>query len=179
MSNEMKRPRQRPISVTGQEHQALENRRRRYEDATGDRGDWGNFLGVMSLLGLAALGMYALAKATERSEQSVKVKCPACNKVFPMALSGEPVAIVQIPCPHCEAELVVNLGSSVVSVRNGHKPFAEWSGRCPSCGHEERIVFVSRPPYRGEQISVVCHQCRQPFAIGQQVYDMGIDDLEM
>ena len=165
--------------MTGQEHQALKNHRRYYEDVTGDRGDRGKFLGTMSLLALAAIGIYGLAKAIEQSERSVKVGCPKCQKVFPMALPTEPAAIVQVPCPYCNSDLVVNLGSSVVSIENGHKPFAEWSGRCPSCGHEERIVFVSRPPYRGEQIRVVCHQCQQPFLIGQQVYEMGIDNLSI
>ena len=179
MSNEINPPRQRPISVTGHEHQALENQRRQYEDVTGDRGDWGKFLGTMSLLGLAAIGIYGLAKAIERSEQSVKVECSLCHKIFPMALPTEPATIVQVPCPYCDIDLVVNLGSSVVSIENGHKPFAEWSGRCPSCDHEERIVFVSRPPYRGEQIRVVCHQCQQPFFIGPQLYELGIDGLEI
>ena len=179
MSNEIILPRQRPISVTGEEHRALENQRRHYEDATGNRGDWGNFLGAISLLGLAALGIYALARATERSERSVKVECPICKKVFPMALPGEPAAIVQVPCPYCDTDLVVNLGSSVTSIENGHQPFAEWSGRCPSCGHEERFVFVSRPPYRGEQIQVVCHECQQRFLIGRGVHEMGIDGLEI
>jgi len=179
MSKEIEFPRQRPISITGQEHQALENQRDRYERATGDRGDWGKFLGAISLLGLAALGIYGLAKATERSEHSVKVACPACGKLFPMALPSEPSIIVQVPCPYCDTDLVVNLGSNNVSIENGHKPFAEWSGRCPSCGYEERIIFVSRPPYRGERIQVACHQCQQPFVIGQQVYEMGMDDLEI
>ena len=165
--------------MTSQEHEALENQRRRYEAATGDRGDWGKFLGAMTLLGLAAVGIYGLAKATERSEQSVKVECPECHKVFPMALSSEPVIIARVPCPYCNTDLVVNLGSSVVSADNAHKPFAEWSGRCPSCDHEKRIIFVSRPPYRGEQIRVICHECQQPFLIGRQVYELGIDDLEL
>jgi hypothetical protein len=179
MSTEINPPRQRPISVTGYEHQALDSQRRRYEDATGDRGDWGKFLGTMSLLGLAAIGIYGLAKAIERSERSVKIKCSNCHKVFPMALPSEPVTIVQVPCPYCDTDLVVNLGSSAISIENGRKPFAEWSGKCPSCGHEQRLVFISRPPYRGEQIQVVCDECQEPFVIGQPVYEMGMDDLEI
>ena len=165
--------------MTGQEHQTLENHRRHYESVTGDRGDWGKFLGTMSLLGLAAIGIYGFAKAIERSERSVKVECPKCDKVFPMALPSEPVTIVEVPCPYCDTDLVVNLGSSSVSIENGHKAFAEWSGRCPSCGHEQRIVFISRPPFRGERIRIACDQCQKPFLIGQQVYEMGIDDLEI
>jgi len=172
-------PRQRPISITGREHQALESQRRHYEGTTGDSGDWGKFLGTMALLGLAAIGIYGLTKAIERSERSVKVECSNCRRVFPMALPSEPVTIVQVPCPYCDIDLVVNLGPSVASIENSQKPFAEWVGRCPSCGHEERIVFVSRPPNRGEQICVVCRQCQKPFLIGHQVYEMGIDDLEI
>lgn len=166
MSNESKFRRQRPISVSGREHQALEKQRRQYEEVTGDKGDWGKFLGTMSLLGLAAIGVYGLAKAIERSERSVKVECSECQKVFPMALPSEPVTIVQVPCPYCDTDLVVNLGASASAIENGRRPFAEWAGRCPSCGHEQRVVFVNRPPYRGEQIRVDCDGCHQPFVIG-------------
>ncbi len=179
MSNEIKSGRQKPISVTSQEHKTLEDQKRRYVDKTGDKGDWGKFLGTMSLLGLAALGIYGLAKATERSEQSVKVKCSECGRVFPMALADERVTIAQVPCPYCDTKLVVNLGSIAISTENARKPFADWSGRCPNCSEEERIVFIDRPPYRGEQVEVVCRQCGEPFVIRQPVYEIGIDDREL
>lgn len=172
-------PRQKPISISTVERKQLNEQKRRYEESTGDTSDWGKFLGTISLLGLAALGIYGLAKAIERSHQSVKVRCPSCHRVFPLALSNEAISFAHVPCPYCHTDLVVNLGSSAVTIENGHKPFAEWSRRCPSCGHEERLVFVSRPPYRGEQIQVVCHECQESFLIGQPVYEMGIDDLEI
>jgi DNA-directed RNA polymerase subunit RPC12/RpoP len=105
-------PRQRPIPVTSKERAALEQQKRRYEQSTGDTGDWGNFLGTVALLGLAALGIYSLARATRRSEQSVDVQCAVCQQSFLMAVPDEVGQAVYIRCPHCNEELVVNLGTS-------------------------------------------------------------------
>ncbi len=179
MSKEIKSRRQKPISVTSKEHKALWDQKRRYQDKTGDSGDWGKFLETISLLGLAALGIYGLAKATERTEKSAKVKCPNCNQIFPMALADEQATIVQVPCPWCDTNLVVNLGASSVYVGTSQTPFADWSGRCPACGEVERIVFVDRPPYRGEQVEVACRQCGNTFIIRQLVQETGINDREV
>jgi len=101
--------RQRPIPVTGQERTILAEQKKRYEQSTGDRGDWGKFLGTVTLLGLAAAGIYALASATTRSGQSVSVECAGCGESFLMAIpSGTDRAIYTI-CPHCDKELVVYL----------------------------------------------------------------------
>ena len=107
----MTEPRQKPIPVTSQERKFLEEQRQRYEERNGDSGDWGQFLGSVVLLGLAALGVYALARATNRTPQSVNVQCPTCSSAFLMALPTGIGQTVYIRCPHCQSELVVNLSS--------------------------------------------------------------------
>ena len=107
----MARPRQRPIPVTSAERDKLAAAKSRYEQATGDDGDWGKFLGTISLLGLAAVGVYALGKAAARSVQSVDVKCHACRRSFLMAVpDGTPRAVLT-RCTNCGREVVVDLGS--------------------------------------------------------------------
>ena len=111
----MPRPRQRPIAVTSAERDRLDAAKSSYEKATGDSGDWGKFLGTISLLGLAAVGVYALGKAAERSPQSVDVTCHACRRLFLMAIpDGTPRAVLTV-CPNCGREVVVDLGNNVIS----------------------------------------------------------------
>ena len=107
----MTEPRQKPIPVTSQERRFLEKQRQRYEERNGHSGDWGQFLGSVVLLGLAALGVYALARATNRTPQSVDVQCPTCSNSLVMALPTGIGQTVYILCPHCQLELVVNLGA--------------------------------------------------------------------
>jgi len=104
--------RQKPIPVTNQERALLEEQKLLYEKSTGDSGDWGKFLENIALLGLAALGIYAIAKATQRTQQSVDVNCAVCSKDFVMAVSTVSLKIVHTKCPYCQSELVVNLGNT-------------------------------------------------------------------
>lgn len=176
----MNSPRQRPISVTSQEHEALKSQKRLYEDATGDTGDWGKFLRTVTILGLTAIGVHRLTKAIERSKQSVNVKCPNCDGVFALALPGEQTRFVYVLCPLCDNDLVVDVGATTVSIQNGYKPFAEWPAECPHCGYDNRVIFVSRPPYRGEQMPVTCHECGKEFLVSShQVHETGFHDLEL
>ena len=108
----MSEPRQRPIPITSQERAALEDSKRRYEERTGDRGDWGRFLGTVTLLGLAAAGIYALTRATARSSQSVDVECAICGRTFVMAVARQADRAIHTSCPHCGGELVVYLGTA-------------------------------------------------------------------
>jgi predicted RNA-binding Zn-ribbon protein involved in translation (DUF1610 family) len=108
----MGEPRQRPIPITGKERAALEEQKRRYEQSTGDKGDWGKFLGTIALLGLAAAGIYALAKATSRTKQSVNVECSSCGNTFIMAVSEKADPAIYTTCPHCGEDLVVYLRKS-------------------------------------------------------------------
>jgi len=106
-------PRQRPIPVTSQERRFLEEQKQRYENNSGDTGDWGQFLGSMALLGLAAIGIYALANAINRTPQSVDVRCSVCNNSFLMALPTEVRRVLYTRCPHCQSEIVVTLSNEI------------------------------------------------------------------
>ena len=103
--------RQRPIPVTSREREFLEKQKKLYERNSGNTGDWGQFLGGIVLLGLAAAGIYVLARAVNRTPQSVDVHCSACGTSFVMALPNDARRIIHTKCPNCSSELVVNLDS--------------------------------------------------------------------
>ena len=105
----MDKRRQRPIPVTSRERAVLDQRKKKYETSTGDSGDWGKFLSNITLLGLAAAGIYALVKAVKKSDQSVDVQCKACRETFVMALPAQVDRAVYVRCPSCQEELVVDL----------------------------------------------------------------------
>lgn len=108
----MNKPRQRPIPVTSHERELLEQQKRRWEESTGDSGDWGKFLGTAILLGLAAAGVYNLARATSRSRQSVDVECPECGYSFVMVADRDKQRAIYTTCPECSEEIVVYLGET-------------------------------------------------------------------
>jgi len=108
----MTEPRQKPISVPSSERALLNQQKERWEKVTGQKTDWGQFLGTVALLGLAAAGVYSLVKARERSLHSVDVQCCECNNTFVMALPTEIGRAIYTTCPHCDRELVVDLGIS-------------------------------------------------------------------
>jgi len=104
--------RQQPIPVTTEERRFLEQQRTLFEQKTGKTDDWGEFLRAMSILGLAALSVYALANAVQQSQQSVSVACPTCGQTFLIALTIPHERYLQTQCLHCQAGLVIDLGSS-------------------------------------------------------------------
>ena len=101
--------RQRPIPVTSQEREKLEVAKEKFEQRTGSTYDWGRFLTATITLGLAAAGIYGMAKVIKSARSSVEVQCPQCSKNFTVALAGESANVYQVICPSCETELVVNV----------------------------------------------------------------------
>ncbi len=105
----MPSPRQRPIPVTARERQLLEQQRKVYESKVGETSDWGEFLEMAVVLGLVALGVYALTRPSQRADQSVSLNCSACGRSFLMALPPSTVPMyLPVQCPHCGAGLVVD-----------------------------------------------------------------------
>jgi len=102
---------QRPISISSQDRAVLDSQKRRFEQSTGERTDWGSFLATVALLGLAAAGVYHLVRATNRSPQSVDVQCYQCSGNFILAVPRGTGRAIQTTCPHCNAELVVDIGT--------------------------------------------------------------------
>jgi len=109
----MPNPRQRNIPVDKDEGIELERRKRLLEEKTGQPADWGRALGILTLGGLAALGIYAWAKATRPTPTTWQVACPnsKCGAVFPVATSGSTPSLAQVACPCCQTEIVVDFGS--------------------------------------------------------------------
>ncbi|MBT4512858.1 MAG: hypothetical protein HOC20_11700 [Chloroflexi bacterium] len=103
--------RQKPISVSTDKWASLNQQKSTYEEQSGDKSDWGSFLETMTLLGLAAAGIYALAKSLDKTSNSVNVQCHYCDKTFAMALPREATRAVHVRCLHCGGNLVVDLQS--------------------------------------------------------------------
>ena len=124
----------RHIAVSPQERRQLEEAKTLYERERGHT-DWGSFLAVVTGMGLAALGVYTLARASRRNATTWQVACPRCNSTFPVVTQAPPT-IAQVTCPNCDAELVVDFGT-VFGGLNGDTPALQL----------------------GEPILVYCHHC--------------------
>jgi len=103
----MTKPRQKPITLRSRDRDTLDKHKKKYESTRGST-DWGEFLRTVVLLGLAAAGIYAIVKATQRSEGSVNVEC-TCGERFVLALTPDVDRAVSVICPACGRELVVDL----------------------------------------------------------------------
>ena len=106
----MPEPRQKSIGVTPREKEKLENAKQLYEKKTGGDADWGSFLGAISVLGLAALGVYKLVKSSKKDPTTT---CAVCGRKFSIAYSEDlpPIVYVTCPNPNCQAELVVDFSA--------------------------------------------------------------------
>lgn len=134
----------RHIAVSPQERLQLEESKASYEKKAGET-DWGSFLGVATGIGLAALGVYVLAKASRQNSTTWQVTCPnsECRTVFPVVTQAPP-ALAQVTCPNCRAELIVDFGN-VVSPSTSEQP-----------------KEVAQP---GETIDMYCAHCRRQMAV--------------
>jgi len=99
---------QKSIGLKAREKEALERAKRLYEERTGERTDWGEFLRVAVTLGLAGLGIYALVKY---SRQHPAVLCPRCGAEFAVAYGEDRSLVSYVTCPRCAAEMVVEYGN--------------------------------------------------------------------
>lgn len=102
-------PRQQPVPLSAAARARLQQRKAEFDKRAGKESDWGEFLNAIAVLGLAALGLYAISKATQRSPESVTVHCQTCQGDFVMAVPANSPQAVQTTCPLCNAPLVVNL----------------------------------------------------------------------
>lgn len=107
----MKRNRQRPISVNTRQRDNLDSYKRRFDQSIKKKTEWGEFLGTVALLGLAAIGTYHLVKAMKRTTHSADIECAVCKKVFIMAVPEGSGTAVHTVCPDCRADLVIDLRS--------------------------------------------------------------------
>jgi uncharacterized protein YbaR (Trm112 family) len=152
----MRQPRQRHIPLNIEERQELDRRKSDYEERTGDTGDWGKFLGIITLAGLAALGIYAVAPVARRGTTVWQVKCSQCGVMFPIqAPNPPPWRLAQVACPKCESGLVIDFASQAPDAFPRHEG-------------------VSDSAY-----SVYCHYCEQPVdAASSRVNPHGVEHLK-
>ncbi len=99
-------PRQRTIGVTSQEKTKLEAAKKSYEQYIGETMDWGHFLGIVAIAGLATLGVYKLVKSRQSNPVTT---CAVCGKQFSIAYTGNLPPVVYVKCPGCGEELVVDM----------------------------------------------------------------------
>jgi hypothetical protein len=104
-------PRQKSIGVTPREKEKLDRAKQLYEERTGETTDWGRFLGAVTALGLAALGIYKLVNSSKKNPTAV---CAVCGQTFSIAYSEDLPSVVYVTCPDpkCGAELVVDFTES-------------------------------------------------------------------
>lgn len=167
----------RHIAVSPQERLQLEDGKASYEKKAGET-DWGSFLGVATGIGLAALGVYALAKASRKNATTWQVTCPNydCREVFPVVTQSPP-QLAQVACPNCRAELIVDF-ANVVSPPTSQQPQV---GSQPGemlniyCSHCQRQMEVTVTEGYGPQ-GVEYLQC--PFCGGVTTFGRGQAELE-
>lgn len=141
----MPEPRQRNIPLNINERRQLDKRKQDYQNSTGDAGDWGKFLGIATLAGLAALGVYALAQTTKRAPTVWQVNCPRCSAVFPIQVPNPPPwRVTQVACPNCSTELVIDFARPASSLSNEQS---------------------NSPSARDTVYTVYCHYCQQPLEL--------------
>ena len=160
----MTQPRQRHIPLSIDERRVLDRRKREYEDRTGDTGDWGKFLGIISLAGLAALGIYAMAQVTKRAPTVWQVDCSRCGMGFPIQVPNPPPwRLAQVRCPSCSNELVIDFAKSASGVSNGHEagPDSLYTAHCHVCQQPIKASFSKVNP-RGVEYLECAHCGRVP-----------------
>jgi DNA-directed RNA polymerase subunit RPC12/RpoP len=154
----------RHIAVSPQERRQLEEAKAHYEQQRG-RADWGSFLAVVTGIGLAALGVYAVTRPSRRNATTWQVACPACQSTF-LFISQSPPKIAQVTCPNCEAELVVDF--SVANSEEGERlePGEPILLYCHHCQRQLEIKFWGTTTQEVEYL-------RCPFCGGVAIYGTG------
>ena len=101
----MAEPRQKSIGLSPIEKKRLDSAKQKYEEATGGKVDFGTFLGIVTALGLGAIGLYKLRRS---SRENPSAECPECGTVFAIAYSQDLPPVVYVTCPECGEELVID-----------------------------------------------------------------------
>ncbi len=144
----MAEPRQRNIPLNINERRELDQRKQHYESRTGDTGDWGKFLRIATLAGLATLGVYTLAQVTKRAPTVWQVNCPRCSTVFPIQVPNPPPwRVTQVACTNCNTELVIDFAGPDSNLHNEH-----------GVGHSNMEDAI---------YTVYCPHCQQPIELVQ------------
>jgi hypothetical protein len=152
--------RQRHIPLTVAERRELDQRKRDYEDRTGDVGDWGKFLGTITLAGLAALGIYSMVQVARRGPTIWQVKCLLCGVMFPVRVPNPPPwRLAQIECPKCEQGLVIDFARQTPEASNRHeeRPDNAYIAYCHNCEQPIESISLGINPHEIEYVK--CPRC--------------------
>ena len=149
----MIQPRQRHVPLNTEVRQELDRRKRDYEDKTGDIGDWAKYLTIVSLAGMAALGIYAVAQVAKRGPTVWQVRCTRCGVIFPIQVPNPPPwRLAQVACPKCTGELVLDFTKATAIASTGQEVGPG---------------------------SIYCHYCEQPIdSSASKVNPQGIEYLK-
>ncbi len=149
--------RQRHVPLRLEDRLELDRRKRDYEMRTGDVGDWGRFLGLVTLAGLAALGIYSVGQVSRMGSVLWQVRCPQCGVKFPVKIpSPPPWRLSRIACVKCEEELVLDLvkAAALPDSPSDQKPTVP---RCHHCEQEIDPYATAVNPDRVEYLR--CRRC--------------------
>lgn len=168
----------RHIAVSPQERRQLEESKEHYQDRAGQT-DWGTFLGVATGIGLAALGIYALARASRQNATTWHVTCPNrnCGAMFPL-VTQTPPTLAQITCPSCNSELLVDFGGMAAPPNRSRGQVTGMRGGetiriyCAHCNRQMEVAITDGTSSEG----VTYLQC--PFCGGVATYGMGQAELQ-
>ncbi|MFC2019217.1 hypothetical protein ACFLU4_04585 [Chloroflexota bacterium] len=92
------------IGLTPTEKEELIKAKRSYEESTGDRTDWGKFLGVAAGITLAVIGLNKIVQSDRRKPI---VECPECSNTFTVAYMDKLPPVAHVRCPECSEEVLV------------------------------------------------------------------------
>ena len=92
------------IGLTPTEKEGLVKAKKLYEEQTGERADWGKFLGVAAGITLAVIG---LRKIIQSNRNKPRVECPECGNTFTVAYINKLPPVAHVRCPECSEEVLV------------------------------------------------------------------------
>ena len=108
----MPNPNQANLPVSKREKELLDYAKRRYEEQTNGRTDWGGFaiLGALALLTGIGIGV---AAAQRRGSNRVSTTCPHCGQPIDILVAGERLPVAErYTCPECSEDFIVQFQSS-------------------------------------------------------------------
>lgn len=105
----MPNPNQANLPVTKREKELLDYAKRRYEEETDRRTDWGAFAVLGALALIAGIGI-GVAMAQTQGSNRVSTTCPYCNRLVDILIAGDRLPVAErYTCPYedCGREFIV------------------------------------------------------------------------
>ena len=100
----MNKIKQASIGLTSTEKDRLAGSKKLYEEKTGDKGDWGSFLRVVTDLAMGALG---IVNVQYLSWEKSAVECPSCGTTIMAPRFKDWPRVMDMICPQCGAFYIV------------------------------------------------------------------------